>query len=304
LADNNEWIDLLVVNKTTTASGSASATFRCEKLPYISSVSPLKAKNGDEITISGSWFGSKVATSDIYFNTIKVNALSSEVKSWSETQIVLKVPIDATTGTISIKTKDASSNSVDFEIGKSVDFYIGFNKLKVNYIDQNNSTTSKTEYLYYTNVISESNKKITWNGNTFTYCVFLPNSRISIYDRTISATGILSTDQKTLLNLSYKQTGTNTYKNIDSDGSTQTEDNSYMIEFTVENVPNTSIDGSPSLNFGVSGAAIGNLKYKYSYSQKFINATKNTNGYKEDIRTFKSVNTEVNTDSGFSFSLQ
>jgi hypothetical protein len=116
LADSNEWIDFLVVNKTKDAGGSATATFRCEKMPFISSVSPLKVKIGDEITISGFSFGSKASTSDIYFNSIKVNALSADVKLWSETQIVVKVPVGATSGTVSIIAKDVVSNSVNFEI--------------------------------------------------------------------------------------------------------------------------------------------------------------------------------------------
>lgn len=303
LADNNEWIDLLVINKTTTASGSAKATFRCEKLPFISSISPLKAKNGAEITISGSWFGSKVATSDIYFNTIKVNALSPDVKSWSENQIVVKIPIDATTGAISIKTKDASSNGVDYEIGKFVDFAATFLYLGVTYIDQSNNSTSKYEIPYFTNMIPDTIKKITWNGNTFSYDVYLPKSRLSIYNRTITATGTLSADQNTLLNFSYKQSGVFSYRYTSPEGIVDTQDKSYVSEFTVENVPRTSADGSPQMVFKVKGAAINNLVYKYNYSQTFKYSS-TTNGYKEYTETYKSTDNYVKSDSEFYLVLQ
>lgn len=131
LAGNNEWIDLLVVNKTKEAKGSASATFRCEKLPFISSVLPAKAKVGDEITISGLLFGSKNSASDIYFNTVKVNALSSDVKSWADNKIVVKVPVGAETGKISIKIYGAASNNADLEIIKPAISFISPAKTKV-----------------------------------------------------------------------------------------------------------------------------------------------------------------------------
>ena len=81
----------------------------------ITSISPTSAKIGDEIIITGSGFNSTQGTSFVSFNDVK----ATEYQSWSDTEIIVKVPTGAATGKISVTINGTKSNEVDFTVNKS-----------------------------------------------------------------------------------------------------------------------------------------------------------------------------------------
>ncbi|MFA6569768.1 MAG: IPT/TIG domain-containing protein, partial [Bacteroidota bacterium] len=78
----------------------------------IISVNPNKGLVGDEITISGIGFGSSQGTSIVSFS----GANATQYISWSDTQIKVKVPTGAVTGTVFITVNGKKSNEVAFAI--------------------------------------------------------------------------------------------------------------------------------------------------------------------------------------------
>ncbi len=81
--------------------------------PVLDSVSPTQdyAENLD-ITLSGSRFEDTQGTSIVTFNGVEVDTYVA----WSDTQIVVKVPTDATTGPIKVKVGANESNGIDFTV--------------------------------------------------------------------------------------------------------------------------------------------------------------------------------------------
>jgi hypothetical protein len=76
--------------------------------PTLAGFSPASGVVGDEITITGTNFGTTLA--DI---TVKINGSAAEVKTVSATQISVVVPAEANTGKIVVTVKDKSLTSVD-----------------------------------------------------------------------------------------------------------------------------------------------------------------------------------------------
>ena len=78
--------------------------------PYLSSISPEKVYAGQVVTITGSNFGPAQETSKIYMSKINMGTAIS----WSDNQIVVKVPDDSTAGdyTISITRNKSDANNV------------------------------------------------------------------------------------------------------------------------------------------------------------------------------------------------
>jgi hypothetical protein len=100
--------------------------------PWVTSIEPLAAKIGETITISGMNFGLERGTSEVYFawtgGAETVAVLSSdlaqlspardynlEYQSWSDREIVLRVPDGAASGNVLVTTDKGRSNSVYFE---------------------------------------------------------------------------------------------------------------------------------------------------------------------------------------------
>lgn len=122
---------LLFVNRDdipVVASGPAKAGD-----PWVSAIEPLAAKVGDTITISGMNFGLERGTSEVYFawtgGTETVAAVSSDLAqlspardynldygTWSDREIVLRVPDGASSGNVLVITDKGRSNSVYFEV--------------------------------------------------------------------------------------------------------------------------------------------------------------------------------------------
>jgi hypothetical protein len=100
--------------------------------PWVTAIEPLAAKVGETITISGMNFGLEKGTSEVYFawtgGAETVAALSSDLaqlapardynldyQSWSDREIVLRVPDGAASGNVLVTTDKGRSNSVYFE---------------------------------------------------------------------------------------------------------------------------------------------------------------------------------------------
>jgi hypothetical protein len=100
--------------------------------PYVTAIEPLAAKVGDSITISGMNFGLEKGASEVYFawtgGAGTVTAVSSDLgelapardynldyQSWSDREIVLRVPDGAASGNVLVTTDKGRSNSVYFE---------------------------------------------------------------------------------------------------------------------------------------------------------------------------------------------
>jgi transglutaminase-like putative cysteine protease len=100
--------------------------------PWITSIQPLAAKVGDMITISGMNFGLERTPAEVYFawtgGTETVTSTSSDLDqlapardynldylSWSDREIVVRVPDGAASGNVLVTTDKGRSNSVYFE---------------------------------------------------------------------------------------------------------------------------------------------------------------------------------------------
>lgn len=117
LADNQEWAEVICVNKSKDNSGSATVKFSFNTLPQISSIVPQKAKAGEVVTINGANLGTGTSSS-IYINNQVVN-LTKYLKSWTNSLIQITVPDDASTGNVQVVVSQTASNKVPFEFIKS-----------------------------------------------------------------------------------------------------------------------------------------------------------------------------------------
>jgi photosystem II stability/assembly factor-like uncharacterized protein len=80
--------------------------------PVIDTISPLSGVVTDQVTITGSNFGSSKGTSKVWFNGTE----AVSIVSWSGTQIIATVPLGATTGPIVVIVNTVSSNGVNFTV--------------------------------------------------------------------------------------------------------------------------------------------------------------------------------------------
>lgn len=78
-------------------------------IPTISSITPLRRKVGEALTINGSGFGAARGTSTLHFNGGAVDAVT--YSSWAAGQIVVVVPSGATSGTVTVNIVDNSVGS-------------------------------------------------------------------------------------------------------------------------------------------------------------------------------------------------
>ncbi len=117
LADNQEWAEIICVNKSKDNGGNAIVKFSFNTLPRISSISPQKAKAGELVTINGSNLGTG-ASSSIFINSQVVN-LTKYLKSWTNSLIQFTVPDEASSGNIQVVVYQTASNKVPFEFVKS-----------------------------------------------------------------------------------------------------------------------------------------------------------------------------------------
>jgi len=82
----------------------------------ITSITPNSGFVGDTITITGRSFGTVQDTSYISFPFVKC----FEIISWSNTEIILKIPIGAKSGKVSVNVNGIISNELDFIVNTKV----------------------------------------------------------------------------------------------------------------------------------------------------------------------------------------
>jgi len=81
-------------------------------VPYVDDLTPDTGEVGDTVTIDGGNFGAAQGTGGVTFNGV-----AAAVTSWSNTQIVVTVPVGATTGPVVVTTDDGdSSTGVTFTV--------------------------------------------------------------------------------------------------------------------------------------------------------------------------------------------
>jgi uncharacterized protein (TIGR02145 family) len=94
-------------------------------VPNITNIYPNPTFIGGEVVISGSGFGSLQDTNFVTFNNLKFTEefrfVSNEIKAtqysfWTDNEIKVKVPINATNGIVSVTIKGTKSNEVEYLI--------------------------------------------------------------------------------------------------------------------------------------------------------------------------------------------
>jgi len=83
-------------------------------LPHINSLDPTSGNVGDEVTISGTGFGTSQGSS-----TVKFNGVEADIVSWGNLQIVAEVP-ETTTGNVVVTVGGNASNGVSFTVIPSI----------------------------------------------------------------------------------------------------------------------------------------------------------------------------------------
>ena len=97
-------------NVVVTASGVASNGVNFSVYnPVISSLTPPTAGAGALVALAGSGFGQTQGTSLVY-----INGISATVTSWSDTNIQVTVPPNATSGLVTVSEGGVTSNSLPF----------------------------------------------------------------------------------------------------------------------------------------------------------------------------------------------
>lgn len=101
--------------------------------PYVNSIAPLATRVGDAITISGMNFGLRQGPSDVYFtwtagdtaganggfdlaSLLPARQYNLDYVSWSDREIVVRVPDGASSGNVLVTSDKGRSNSVYFEV--------------------------------------------------------------------------------------------------------------------------------------------------------------------------------------------
>ncbi len=120
--------------------------------PYVNSIAPLAARIGDVITISGMNFGLEKGSSEVYFtgtaganagddggfdlaNLLPARQYNRDYLSWSDREIVLRVPDAASSGNVLVTSDKGRSNSLYFEVlgGAGTKFFSAARKYSIEF---------------------------------------------------------------------------------------------------------------------------------------------------------------------------
>jgi hypothetical protein len=119
--------------------------------PFVNSIAPLAARVGDTITVSGMNFGLQKGSSEAYFtwtagsaeagggfdlaSLLPAREYNLDYISWSDREIVLRVPDGASSGNVLVTSDKGRSNSVYFEVlgGAGTKFFTEGQKYAVDY---------------------------------------------------------------------------------------------------------------------------------------------------------------------------
>jgi hypothetical protein len=136
--------------------------------PYIDVIQPMAARIGDTITIRGKNFGLDKGTSEVYFtwaagpkgpsdggfdiaSLVPARDYNFDYVSWSDIEIVLRVPDGASSGNVLVTSDKGKSNSVYFEVlgGAGLKYYSDPRKYSVQYALTVKDVVSSGENILY-----------------------------------------------------------------------------------------------------------------------------------------------------------
>ena len=115
LESKNQWIDILSCNIFKDDAGSFDMSVELIQAPTITSITPSSGSVGEVVQIKGNNFGINSSSGEVWFGAIK--ALASDIVSWIDTQIEVKVPEGAVTGDVHVVASGEKSNEVNFSVG-------------------------------------------------------------------------------------------------------------------------------------------------------------------------------------------
>src|SRR5260370_4827759 len=84
-------------------------------MPAISSLTPPASQDGASITLNGVGFGLSQGTSQVQFNGV-----TASVSSWGDTSVTATVPLNTTTGPVTVTEDGITSNGVQFTVSQSL----------------------------------------------------------------------------------------------------------------------------------------------------------------------------------------
>jgi len=141
-----------------------------DSTPNITSITPNASPIGYVITIKGKNFGDTKGNGSISFTGSQ--ALSSDILSWSKTEISVFVPLNAQTGKVFVTVNNNKSNEVDFTVTtvgasdpwiQTLDIKIAQVTQKIGIIGKNFGASQGTSYVEF-----NGTRAITYTGWTST----------------------------------------------------------------------------------------------------------------------------------------
>ena len=82
------------------------------RIPQITSVSPIQVQYNQVVTITGSNFGSSRGSSSVWVGSVRASSFTG----WSNTIIRFRVPTNIRSGNVTVRTSEGTSNSVRLDI--------------------------------------------------------------------------------------------------------------------------------------------------------------------------------------------
>jgi hypothetical protein len=105
------FITMLSFSTLTFVLNSCSEDEKETPSPAITAIVPISGKEGDAITITGSNFSNTASA-----NTVSFNGVTASITSASANQIVVTVPLNATTGKVSVTVNGHTAQGPDFTV--------------------------------------------------------------------------------------------------------------------------------------------------------------------------------------------
>ncbi|KPJ56854.1 hypothetical protein AMJ49_03515, partial [Parcubacteria bacterium DG_74_2] len=183
----------------TSSDSRVSNAWSFTILPRITSLNPTSGTFGDTVTISGDHFGTdpgagnrSTASDNVKFDATQVP--EADFVSWSDSQIVVKVPSGVTTGLVVVRRNNNDSNGVNFtvsiadatsftnnsEIGLTDGGRIG-QSITVLGSNFGNGPCDGTDYAVKIGTSTVACSDISWASTTITFIV---SSTINVYGGT------------------------------------------------------------------------------------------------------------------------
>ena len=176
LESKNQWIDILSNNVFKDGSGSFDLSVELVQKPTIISITPNSAAVGTVVQIKGNNFGASQNKGEVWFGAVK--ALASDIVSWVDTQIDVKVPAGATTGDVHVVVNNINSNNTSFTLSNGAEITnVYLNDTKLEFTAPKNAFTIKGKKFGTSGKVYINNSEISYNwywSDTSIYVNSLP----------------------------------------------------------------------------------------------------------------------------------